>query len=80
MEDTLIWRDNFKVPDTPYDAIGSRCALRRGAIAPQPPRPKARGWKRNARPECPVSGATGLCSVCIRSGFDLRRIFCPWDR
>ena len=37
----------------------------------------APGWVRNKRPECPFSLGLFICTLCVRSGFDLRYHFCP---
>jgi hypothetical protein len=55
---------------------------RGGAVPPQP-RPqelvRTPGWTWNKRPECPVYLGLWFCAVCIRSGWDLRRMFCPFN-
>lgn len=35
------------------------------------------GWVRNKRVDCPFTSGSWICSICIRSGFDLRYHFCP---
>jgi len=30
------------------------------------------------RPDCPVYLGLWICAVCLRSGKDMRRSFCPW--
>lgn len=40
----------------------------------------APGWVRNKRIDCPFSPGLFICSLCIRSGFDLRYHFCPVGR
>lgn len=70
---------------------GALCVRAGGSKPPNPPgsvratsntraRTGAPGWVRPVkhRPDCPVSGSTPLCMYCIRSGFDLRLLFCPW--
>jgi len=35
------------------------------------------GWVRNQRPECPIYLGFWICAVCIGTGRDFRREFCP---
>ena len=34
-------------------------------------------WVRNKRVDCPFSLGLFICSICMRSGWDLRYHFCP---
>lgn len=49
-----------------------------GGLHPLTPPPKNRsGWIRNKRVDCPVYLGLFICALCIRSGRDFRKEFCP---
>ena len=54
---------------------GARCAAHTGSSSRTPPSK----WVWNLRPECPAYLGYWVCVVCTRSGFDLRKIFCPFS-
>ena len=59
------------------------CLLRGAQEGVSPPQSapgrSGSGWIWNKRVNCPVYRGTLICSLCIRSGFDLRLIMCPWS-
>ena len=55
-----------------------RPCLTVGELHPLTPPPKDRsGWVRNKVVDCPFYLGFWICAVCIRSGRDFRREFCP---
>lgn len=60
------------------------CAAQREGLRPPNPAPAMdalvakSGWKRDAMPECPLYNRSSICATCIRQGFDLRMLFCPY--
>jgi len=52
--------------------------LAEGDCAPNTPPKNRSGWVFNKRVDCPVYLGFWICTVCIRSGRDFRKDFCPY--